>query len=119
MPYFDTELFKKNGASLISACSDQYSGIKYEVSFELDNNGLDNLQTALRGLEKKDDMTQLKTELATMHGVNNCPEETMTEKIDNYLSRWPGKSEKPETKTTSPHYLVRCQKYQFKHRQDN
>lgn len=115
MPYFDTELFKKNGASQITACNDQYSGIKYEVSFELDNNGLDNLQTALRGLEKKDDMTQLKTELATMHGVNNCPGETMTEKIDNYLSKKVGVAN-PEAKTTNPYYLAR---YQFKHRQDN
>ena len=117
MPYFDEELFKKNGASQITACNDQYSGIKYEVSFELDNNGLDNLQAALRGLEKKDDMTQLKTELATMHGVNNCPGETMTEKIDNYLNKKTGKVAEPETNnTTNPYYLAR---YQFKHRQDN
>lgn len=116
MPYFDTELFKKNGASQISACNDQYSGIKYEVSFELDNNGLNNLQTALRGLEAKDDMTQLKTELVTMHGVNNSPGNTIEEKIDNYLSGWPGKSEKPETNTTNPYFLAR---YRFKHRQDN
>jgi hypothetical protein len=113
MPYFDEELFKKNGASLISACSDQYSGIKYEVSFELDNNGLNNLQTALRSLETKDDMTQLKTELATMHGVNNSPGNTIEAKIDNYLNK---KAAKPETKTTNPYYLAR---YQFKHRQDN
>ena len=116
MPYFDTELFKKNGASQISACNDQYSGIKYEVSFELDNNGLNNLQTALRGLEAKDDMTQLKTELATMHGVNNSPGNTIEEKIDNYLDKKPGKVAKPETNTTNPYYLAR---YRFKHRQDN
>lgn len=116
MPYFDEELFRKNGASQITACNDQYSGVKYEVSFELDNNGLNNLQTALRGLEAKDDMTQLKTELVTMHGVNNSPGNTIEEKIDNYLGRWPGKSEKPEANTTNPYYLAR---YRFKHRQDN
>ena len=116
MPYFDTELFKKNGASQISACNDQYSGIKYEVSFELDNNGLNNLQTALRGLEAKDDMTQLKTELVTMHGVNNSPGNTIEEKIDNYLGKKSGKVTNPEANTTNPYYLAR---YQFKHRQDN
>ena len=113
MPYFDEELFKKNGASQITACSDQYSGVKYEISFELDNNGLDNLQTALRSLETKDDTTQLKTELTTMHGVNNSPGNTIEEKIDNYLNK---KVAEPETKTTNPYYLAR---YQFKHRQDN
>jgi hypothetical protein len=116
MPYFDEELFKKNGASLISACSDQYSGIKYEVSFELDNNGLNNLQTALRSLETKDDMTQLKTELTTMHGVNNSPGNTIEAKIDNYLNKKITKVANPESKTTNPYYLAR---YQFKHRQDN
>ena len=118
MPYFDTELFKKNGASQITACNDQYSGVKYEVSFELDAPGLDNLQTALRGLEDKNDMTQLKTELATMHGVNNCPGNTIEEKIDNYLSKKAGKVEDPEAKTTNPYYLALA-RYQFKHRQDN
>jgi len=116
MPYFNKELFKKNGATQITACNDQYSGVKYEVSFELDNNGLNNLQTALRSLETKDDMTQLKTELTTMHGVNNCPGNTIEAKIDNYLSRWPCLSANPETKTTNPYYVDR---YQFKHRQDN
>ena len=119
MPYFDTELFKKNGASQITACNDQYSGIKYEVSFELDNNGLDNLQTALRGLETKDDMTQLKTELLTMHEVNNCKGSTIDRRIDNYLEKKGKKINKaanPETNTTNPYYLAR---YQFKHRQDN
>ena len=119
MPYFDTELFKRNGASQITACNDQYSGVKYEISFELDNNGLDNLQTALRDLTTKDDMTQLKTELATMHGVNNCPGNTIEEKIDNYLDKKGKKIDKvanKEASTTNPYYLGR---YQFKHRQDN
>lgn len=119
MSYFDTELFKRNGASQITASSDQYSGIKYEVSFELDAPGLDNLQTALRGLEAKDDVMQLKTELATMHGVNNSPGSTIEEKIDNYLDKKGKKIDKvanKEASTTNPYYLGR---YQFKHRQDN
>ena len=113
MPYFDTELFKKNGASQITACNDQYSGIKYEISFVLDNNGLDNLQTALRGIEPKDDMMELKAELATMHGVKNTPGATLNEKIDNYLDK---KSTKVRKKTANPNCSGR---YQFKHRQDN
>lgn len=109
MPYFDEELFKKNGASQISACSDQYSGVKYEVSFELDNKGLDNLQTALRGLEAKDDMTQLKTELLTMHAVNNCKGSTIDRRIDNYLEAWPGKPKIMEERNV-------IQRYKIKHR---
>ena len=113
MPYFDTELFKKNGATQITASADQHTGTKYEVSFELDAPGLDNLQTALRGIEPKDDMMELKAELATMHGVKNTPGATLNEKIDNYLDK---KSKKVRKKTANPNCPGR---YQFKHRQDN
>jgi len=107
MPYFDEELFKKNGASQISTCSDQYSGVKYEVSFELDNKGLDNLQTALRGLEAKDDMTQLKTELLTMHAVNNCKGSTIDRRIDNYLEAKAGNPKIMEDRSVIQRYTIK------------
>lgn len=85
MPTFDPELFKKNGATQISA-NCEYGTPRYEVSFDLDSDGLNNLQNALNGLVYKDDKTQLKSEIMKMHSVWNTPGTTLHEKIDNYCN---------------------------------
>jgi hypothetical protein len=103
MPTFDSELFARNGATLISACNSQDYGLRYEVSFDLDSNGLQNLQSALNGLDHKDDMTEIKAEIITMHNVYNTPGDTLHEKIDNYCD-------------SKNNVTCTCGRYKIKHR---
>jgi hypothetical protein len=108
MPIFDSELFARNGATQISA-SCEHGTPTYEVSFELDSNGLHNLQNALNGLEHKDEMTEIKSEIIKMHDVHNTPGATLHEKIDNYL----------ETEALEPKIMEERnlnQRYKIKHR---
>lgn len=100
MATFDSELFAKNGATQISANSENGTP-RYEVSFDLDSNGLHNLQNALEGLVHKDEMTEIKSEIIKMHDVHNAPGTTLHEKIDNYCS--------PNNKKV-------CGRYQIKHK---
>lgn len=80
---FDSELFARNGATQISA-NCEYGTPRYEVSFDLDSSGLNNLQKALSSLDQKDEITEIKSEIMKMHGVWNTPGDTLHEKIDNY-----------------------------------
>jgi len=108
MPTFDSELFARNGATQISA-NCEYGTPRYEVSFDLDSNGLHNLQNALNGLEHKDEMTEIKSEIIKMHDVHNAPGATLDDKIDNYLEAWPGKPKIMEERNV-------IQRYKIKHR---
>lgn len=100
MATFDSELFAKNGATQISANCENGTP-RYEVSFDLDSNGLHNLQNALEGLVHKDEMTEIKSEIIKMHDVHNAPGTTLHEKIDNYC----GSNNKKV-----------CGRYQIKHK---
>ena len=102
MPTFDSELFARNGATQISA-NCEYGMPRYEVSFDLDSNGLHNLQSALSGLDHKDDMTEIKAEIITMHNVYNTPGNSLHEKIDNYCD-------------SKNNVTCTCGRYKIKHR---
>ena len=108
MPTFDSELFARNGATQISA-NCECGTPRYEVSFDLDSNGLHNLQNALNGLEHKDDMTEIKSEIIKMHDVHNAPGATLHDKIDNYLEAKAGKPKIMEERNI-------IQRYKIKHR---
>ena len=105
---FDSELFARNGATQIST-NCEYGTPRYEVSFDLDSNGLRNLQNALDGLDHKDEMTEIKSEIIKMHNVHNAPGATLREKIDNYLEAKTGKSKIMEERDV-------IQRYKIKHR---
>lgn len=108
MPTFDSELFARNGATQISA-NCEYGTPRYEVSFDLDSNGLHNLQNALSGLDRKDEMTEIKSEIIKMHDVHNTPGATLHDKIDNYLEAKVGKPKIMEERNV-------IQRYKIKHR---
>lgn len=108
MPTFDSELFARNGATQISA-NREYGTPRYEVTFDLDSNGLHNLQNALNGLEHKDEMTEIKSEILKMYDVYNAPGATLHDKIDNYLGVEAGKP-----KITEERNII--QRYKIKHR---
>lgn len=106
MPTFDSELFIRNGATQISA-NCEYGTPRYEVSFDLDSNGLHNLQNALNGLVHKDEMTEIKSEIIKMHDVYNAPGTTLHDKIDNYLGAEAGKPKIMEERDVIQRYKIK------------
>ena len=106
MPTFDSELFARNGATQIFAHC-EYGTPRYEVSFDLDSNGLHNLQNALNGLEHKDEMTELKSEIIKMHDVYNAPGATLNDKIDNYLEAKAGNPKIMEDRSVIQRYTIK------------
>lgn len=100
----DDELLRKNGLTKITTTQDTWNNIysdynspicypvpkTFELSFELDSDGVEKLQDALKCLDKTPDI-ETKSELLTMHQVNEAEGHNIFEKIDNYIS---GKNEK-------------------------
>lgn len=98
----DEELLRKNGVTEITTpdWSDIYSEKMgyycypipdtFKLSFELDSDGVGKLQDALKCLDKTPDI-ETKSELLTMHQVEEAEGHNIFEKIVNYIS---GKNEK-------------------------
>ena len=96
------EVLMENGATEISVENGGYyswdgcldlnpiSQPKYNVSFELDRSGLENIAHALDLYKENEggtlsEMDEIKRELIKIHAVRECDGNGMCEKIDNYL----------------------------------
>ena len=88
----DQELLMNAGATEISCEIDNpwdenpWDERRYKLSFDLNEDQIENLQKALRSMSGVED-ADLRSELMTMREVGTMPGANLMERIDNYLAR--------------------------------